>query len=178
MQRLLPLPPLLLCRLSGACRCLLVRQPCLACRTLPDNRCAPYRCSLLGDPACCTLPSRHLGRRLLACLSGLLLQATSLLLIPAAVCMPAWCRRPSLCWCGGHGRPAHSAVPIHTLDLSRSCILHSMETGSLNLGGSSTNIISAAHMETAHTRAQHWVKAQLQHVSMEPGSNEQTCPAT
>ena len=108
MQRLLPLP---LCRLSLACRRLLVRQAYRACRTLPNNRCSPYGHGLLG-------------RRLQASLGGLLLQATSLVVISAAVCMPAWCRQPSLCWCGGHGRPAHSAVPVHALNLSGSCILH------------------------------------------------------
>ena len=152
MQRLLPLPPLLLlCRLSRDCRRHLVRQPCLACRTLPDNRCSPYSRGLLGGRA-----SRHLVRRLPACLGGLLLPATGLVLVPAAVCMPAWCRRASLGWCGGHGRPAHSAVPIHALNLSRSCILHSMETGMLNLSGGHINITPTGHMETAHTRAQHW----------------------
>ena len=140
MQRLLPLP---LCR------------PRRACRTLPDNRCSPYGRGLLGSLASCKLPSRHRGRRLLAALGGLLLQATSLVVISAAVCMAARCRQPSLCWCGGHGRPAHSAVPVHALNLSGSCILHSMETGVLNLSGSSLNTTSAVHVETVHTRTQH-----------------------
>ena len=126
MQRLLALPPLLLlCRLSQDCGCLLARQPCLPCRTLP---------------------SRHLGGCLLACLGGLLLQATSLVLVPGAVCMPAWCRQSSLGWCGDHGRPAHGAVSIHALDLSRSGILHSMEAGMLNLGGRRMDTLPTGHL--------------------------------